>query len=154
MDGHRFDNLARLLASHRSRRAVVRAGAGAAAAAAGLVARFPTAAATTRPKAVKHPRHCRAGLPKPCGGGCRADHQVFRGATGCAPAGAIACGVGYCAPGFRCTAGRRCAPAGTCVGGDPATCISPPAQPEAGPGGADYTFDEVVATAYNGAPEV
>jgi len=152
MDDRRFDTLARLLATPRSRRAVARAAAGAAAA--GLFARLPVDAATTRPKALKRPRRCRADWPNPCAGRCCADDQVCVGDTGCAPAGAVACGAGYCGAGHRCTADGLCAPAAPCAGGDPVDCIAPPAQPAAGPGGADYAYDEVVATAYGGAPEV
>jgi hypothetical protein len=130
MDDHCFDNLTRLLATHRSRRSFFRAAAGAAAA--GLLAlppaARPTEAAAGRPKELKHPRRCHAGWPS-CGDGCCSTNQICVGGTGCAPAGAVPCGAGYCAAGRLCTADGLCARPDPCTGvncddGDPCTTDS------------------------------
>lgn len=100
MDGNRFDDLTRSLATGTSRRTVVKRSVAAIAALAGLGAAAGTDAARSRPTPTPVPIRC-PGNQVPCGAAC------------CCPTG-TKCGADCCADGAQCCDGACCH--GQCYG--------------------------------------
>lgn len=104
MEDRRFDELTKVLAAGRSRRAVL--GAVVAGAAAAVAGGARVALADRAPRHFRPPRRCGRGHPVPCGTQCCRPGDACAPGQGCFPADGAVCGSGYCAAGEECAGGR------------------------------------------------